>query len=52
MLSWLAMSRRKGVRVVVETDGVITNVVGFDKAEESDVARRGIWGGTLHVNGL
>ena len=34
------MSRHKGVRVMVETNGVIANVAGFDKAEETwqDVA--------------
>ena len=35
IVSWLAMTICEGVRVMVEIDGVIANVAGFDEAEET-----------------
>lgn len=35
IVSWLAMTICEGVRVMVEIDGVIANVAGFDKADKT-----------------
>ena len=40
IVSWLAMTICEGVQVVVEIDGVIANVAGFNKADKRGLTRQ------------
>lgn len=40
IVSWLAMTICEGVRVMVEINGVIANVAGFDKADKRGLTRQ------------